>query len=302
MKTAGTSRPGTSLRWVLQRARRSTPILETPRSGGRRKLLAGLVLLLAGCAQPPPEAPTELGDLTLYLFSNFEADEEVLLAGVSNLGAFLDQGVWDDFIPGSSREGREWTPPTLTSDHFGGIPETEGVEPDEQLPVAVASWSDHAPEARAELVALRDQTPVEAPSSASYDRDFLTDIDCFTDLSCRFVRTTNVIHRDQLVLDVVYEAYKDFQWVGMPDGQQALLARSWTTEVFPEDDGQDSLDQSYNLEVWLPRPGGALGLNVVWSSVTLPAVSDDSLIASVTAGVIDQIYVATEEYLNGEGD
>ena len=53
-------------------------------------LLATTLAVFAGCT-PPPEAPTELSELSTYLFRNLEtADNGVLEAGVGNLALFFD--------------------------------------------------------------------------------------------------------------------------------------------------------------------------------------------------------------------
>ena len=58
--------------------------------------IALALVLLVGC-QPPPEAPTDLSDLSLYLFANFDDEDPLVLqAGVVNLLAFLEDfvGKW----------------------------------------------------------------------------------------------------------------------------------------------------------------------------------------------------------------
>ena len=56
----------------------------------RLLLICSLVLALSAC-KPPPEAPTELGELTLFLFANFDdPDPLVMQAGMVNILAFLE--------------------------------------------------------------------------------------------------------------------------------------------------------------------------------------------------------------------
>ncbi len=68
---------------------RREPAVAGPGSGGytagkpwriRMRALALTTLLLASaCKQAPPEAPKELVDLSFYLFSEFEAEDDVVV-------------------------------------------------------------------------------------------------------------------------------------------------------------------------------------------------------------------------------
>ena len=51
----------------------------------RSVLFSMLILVLASCGKPPPEAPKQLADLSLYLFREFDSEQEELAAGLVNL-------------------------------------------------------------------------------------------------------------------------------------------------------------------------------------------------------------------------
>ena len=257
---------------------------------------------LFGCAAPPPEAPTELGDLSLYLYREFDhEDPAVLAAGLQNLDGFLDTIASEDWDPEEGREGREWQPPVLSLEHRSELQAPEDRDAEAQLAVAVAWASPFEVTEHRALVALPDQTPVEASSSASYDRAFLSDVECFVAGDCQRLETLNTIHRDQLILDIVYEAYKDYRLVELEEGAPpVLVARSWTEERFFGEAGQNSIDQSYSLEVWLPGPTGTRRFMGYWSEMTLPAVSDTSLLLNLMGSGLDEIFQNTDGYLAGE--
>ncbi len=258
------------------------------------------LLLVAGCT-PPPEAPTDLDDLSVYLFREFESDEETLAVGLHNLDAFLTGlDCWDDFEMGKDRGDREWTLQVLQGDDLGSVAPPPTADPGSQTRVGVAAISQHPVAEHGELVALADQTPAQTSSSVVYDREFLTDVDCFVDHSCDRVDTYNTVQRQLLMLDVTYEQYKDFRWIEMPDdGGKAMLARSWAEERFVGADEDQALEQSFTAEVWMPHPDGAMLYIANWVEWTIPGITDEDMIAAMTASGIDEMFEAYEAYLDG---
>ncbi|MEE2829804.1 MAG: hypothetical protein VX498_11505 [Myxococcota bacterium] len=270
----------------------------------RRPLCALVVLLLFGCKAPPPEAPTDLGELAVYLYREFDNPEPAAMAaGLRNLDEFLGALEWTELDSSSSREGREWQLPVLAPEDRADLPEIEGASAEDQLVVGVASRSVFGVSEHLPLVGMADQTPIEAASSASYDRDFLSELDCFVEGNCDQLRTLNTVHRDQLLLDIVYESFKDFRrFEADADAGTVLVARSWTEDRFFGESGQNSIDQSYSLEVWLPRDEGALRFMTYWNQMTIPALSDSNIVLNLMGAGMDEIYQNTEDFLAGEGD
>lgn len=266
-------------------------------------LLAGALVffLWAGCT-PPPEAPTDLDDLSVYMFREFESDEEVLAAGLHNLDVFLTGlDCWGDFEMGKDRGDREWTLQVLQGDDLGGVDPPPGADPEGQTRVGVAAISQHPVVDHGEMVALADQSPAQTSSSVVYDREFLTDVDCFVDQTCDRVETYNTVQRQILMLDVTYEQYKDFRWIELPDGGGiAMLARSWVEERFEGADEDQALEQSFTAEVWLPHPDGSMLYIANWVEWTIPGITDEDMIASMTASGIDEMFEAYEAYLDGD--
>ena len=262
----------------------------------RQSLFVLLLASLAACA-PPPEAPSDLGDLSLFLFAQYETGEDVVADGLVTLNDVLlglDGVDWDAFEVTDPRDGREWSPPLLEGDDLHDV-DVPG-DPRDQLPVAVASVSDYRVADHAALVALADQTPIETESSVAYDREFLSDVACFVDGTCDRVDTHDSIHRQNIVVDLWYEVTKSYVWVDLPDDRgRAMTARSWAPTTFS--DGGDTIQQSYNIAVWLPHPRGSLRYQCLWSSWDIPEIDNDTLVINTTAEGMDERYVLTEEYL-----
>lgn len=260
------------------------------------------IILVLGCT-PPPEAPTDLSELSLFMIREFDSDEEIVAAGLENLDEFLvGLDCWDDFEMGKARGDREWTLPTVWGDDLGLIESPGSADPENQTRIGVTALSQFPPFEHGELVAMEDQAPAQTASSVVYDREFLTDVDCFVERSCDRVDTFNVIQRQLLLIDVIYESYKDFRWVEMPDGSgTAMIARSWVTERFPGvDDDDQSLEQNFSAEAWIPHPEGTMLFLANWVEWVIPGITDEDMIATLTASGIDEIFEAYEDYLSGD--
>jgi hypothetical protein len=119
---------------------------------------------------------------------------------------------------------------------------------------------------------LEDHTPVEPYSPNIYDREFEVGADCWQDQGCERMETYNVLTKSNLALSVPYEFHKHFRWVDMnlpepaevPEGEVAVnegdprwafVARSWTSESFVGESENDAINQSYTIDMWMPRNG-----------------------------------------------
>ena len=262
-----------------------------------RLFTAGLSLLLAGCT-PPIEAPTELHEVTAWLFARFETDQAgVLEAGVSNLEQALLE--LDLALPAADR-AVSLVP--LTEEHVSGLE-----RPDRSLDglVSVALPFDTAfgPEEHAELVILADQAPVEPDSPDTYDREFLapTDPSCFPDRDCRLLRTWNAITKESAVMSIPYETGRDFRWVEIGEtgsGRWALLDRSWMEQEAPGAQDQTALYQVFSLSAALPTDDGAVRYAALWTESYVLGV-DDTIIANAAADSLEATFEAVEQHLQG---
>ncbi len=257
--------------------------------------------------QPPPEAPTELGELSLYLFQHFDdPDPLVMQAGVVNMLAFLeDFEAGTDLGIDSSAADRAWQLPVIEPQHWGGAEHWDGHNPLEQLPVAVAVRSAYTGQEHAAVVGLVDQTPVESSSSARYDRTFLTDFDAWSSGDSDVVQTSNSIDRDNLLLTLTYTSLKDYRWVELPDdGGRAAVGRSWITQQYVNEpgagtDSEDTLDFFSNMEVTIPSGAGTLRYNALWGAVNLVPAIDETILVNTVRNGLQEGYENTEDYLAG---
>jgi hypothetical protein len=275
----------------------------------------GLAGLLA-CSSAPPEADAGFTDALRWLFANQGDAGADLGAGLRELEA---QTYSDMDLSASNVNDRALRPGRLRASDVRGLERPErplGAA----LPVAVAGLSDFDLDAHARLQLLADQRPVEPYSPDKFDRTFQEGADCWASRGCDALRTTNDLIKKNLLMEVPYWFYKDFRWVDLAEDGPArwgFLARSWTTEVFSGDKENAWIQQSYTVEVWIPRDGrgyrdegapadsaggGALRLLALWSETTFDGlqVSDD-LVIKTTRGGIDSNFRAVEDYLAESG-
>ncbi|MEE2828724.1 MAG: hypothetical protein VX498_06030, partial [Myxococcota bacterium] len=263
-----------------------------------------LGLALSACT-PPPEAPTELGELSLYLFANFEdPDPLVMQAGVLNLLAFLEEfedGV--DLSMDSPATERSWQLPLMETEDWGGADHWEGHDPIDQLPVATAVRSAFGAQEHSELIGLVDQTPLESSSSARYDRSFLTDFDAWLSGDDEFLRTSNSIDRENFLLTLTYTALKDYRKVELPDGGgTAVVGRSWINEQYVNGPGagtadEDTMDFFSNVELTIPGGEGSLRYNALWGAVVFRPDVDDTILINTVRNGMQEGYENTDAYL-----
>jgi len=251
-----------------------------------------LLLSLAACS-PPPEAPTELGELTTYLFANFDdPDPLVMQAGMVNMLAFLEEFESGESLEvDSSATDRSWTVPALQEEDWGGATHVAGVDPESFYAVSVAVRSAYTGAEHTPLIGLPDQLPLESSSSARYDRTFLDDFAAWSAAGEGSLRTLNDIDRDNILLTLTYECNKDYRWVTMPDGSLATIARSWISEAYVNESGagtsgEDVMDFFSNVEMTIPSGDTTLRYNALWGHVSfVPAVDDTVLVNTVRNGI-----------------
>ena len=242
-----------------------------------------LLPIFIGCAAPV-EAPTELSELTGWLFEAYDAEEDVLAAGLSNLSAQLSAPPEDGYL---------LTP--LTAANVADIDHPER-RLAEALGLAIAASSPFEPDAHIALMKLSDLTPI-SPSADQFDRSFITDPTCFP-AGCDELLTTSDIYRSNMLVSMGFTIDKDHRQVTLEDGRAALIARGWMAESAHGEDGNNHLWQSYELDIWLPAEnGGTLRMLAMWSEAEYAGVSDELGINMVRMGIKEGLS-AQDEYLS----
>lgn len=251
-----------------------------------------LASVLAAC-KAPPEAPEDLGDLSRYLYREWDAeDPEVVRVGLTNLVTFLS----DHDLTGNVND-RAWTLPDLTDEDVAGVD-----HPDRDLTalagVSVAFESVWPIEDHANVQVQADQTPYEPTAPDHYDRVFVdpTDPSCFPVRGCERLDTVNDATRQNVLMHVTFELFKDFRSLDLDDGW-AIISRSWFDQPWPGDDGKVTLFQSYSTDVWIGRGDHTWRFQSLWSESDLGfAASDETVVATVKVAT-DGIYERVDEQI-----
>ena len=257
-----------------------------------------LTLLTLLACEPPVEAPEELGDLLLFTFANFTAEEDdYLLATVDG---------YQDYLLGVDMEApaadRAVTPPILYDEDLGGATAPEGADPDAQLNVAVSASSTATLEQTLSLIVDPNQVCITADTTKYYRRTFDTDPDCFEDQTCSTLEVSNEARTESILADVWLDTQGEFRLVTTEDDQTVLFGRSWMPDKAIADDGVDSWDQRYTLDLWLPHPtqtGETLRMTTMWAAVSIATSTDDLYVAAVISG-LDEAFENAAAFLAGE--
>ena len=253
-----------------------------------------LPLLLIGsvACKRPPEAPQELDELSAHLYWSWgQEDAAEREVAVANLMAFLE---------GIDRSGnlqdRAWELSPVTEEDLWDVRWPEERNPADVLGVSVARDSDYSPEQHAWLQIQVDQVPAE-PSANAYTREFLDvdDPECFLDGSCDPLFTLNDVTRQNVLISVTFDLYKDFRWVETEHGP-ALFARSYVDQVWTGDGGNNSILQSYSCDLWMPDgDGGSWRYQTLWSESDVS--SSEALTIATLKSSIDNILETGDEVL-----
>ena len=267
----------------------------------RRSCLSLLALasLLTACptsgGEDPLPVPDFVGesDLNLYLFARFDAADPLeMQQGVEA----LEESLAAVDLTGD-QDARRWdTGSPLTPDDYGGAAIWEGADPLDQIIVSVAGRSTFDVSLHADLIPMADQTPFESSSSVEYNRTLVGDGDAFVAQTSTQLSTMNQVHRQNFILNVWYDTPKDFRWIELSDGREALVARAWLEDAFEGENGSNTLEQFTALEVRIPDAAGTVLYTTVWGFLR-PSIGDVVLANSVANG-IDEGWENTDAFLS----
>lgn len=266
-------------------------------------LLASLVALLTGC-KAPPDAPTELAELCNFIYDEAagpDEDEDLLLAGLANLDAWLQHDI------AATAEG--YTVDNLDQDIVDsldiGNPSTE-----ELIGAAVAVEQIHSARGIAIATAWANQQEVIPGNYEVYERDYSGDKDAFINREVLRVEATSYSESKwPLGITVKSTNHIQFRWVETENGW-VMIHRSWLTE--PADISYDGIkvNAQYYLSVAMPapwHPDGSIRMATNWidSDYGILPVPEDYARQQVVKSMIGQGTMIDEwltEQLSQYGD
>jgi len=255
----------------------------------------GAMLLFSACTAPV-EAPEELGELLLYLYSNYESETgDELVAGAAQMEEYL---LSIDLA--ADVDDRAVTPPLLTDEYLGEAVRPPDADPEKQVPVALSTQSANSLDDALTLIADTNQVCIANDSYLHYERDWLTDIDAFVDGSADTAETLASIRYESFIAKVWFQETQHFRRVELEDGRFVIYQKSWSDKQYESDNGSSTWDQRYALNIFLEDGDGGLLRHIsFWSSVTIPGVGDD-VIASLTKDALEEGFINEDAFLAGE--
>ncbi len=260
--------------------------------------LSVAALMLLGACKAPEDAPESISEPMVTLFSDFSGEEDRLRAATLALETALSTIELTGPL-----DGRVFTVPALTPETLGELSFPEGIDGSSQVPVAVAGQSAHPLAASIDTAVLPSQVCIESNSTVWYERNFESDAACFADGTCANLETTNAVHKKKLVIDLWYRLLKDYRAFSLEDGRRAMIARSWTDEPWVGVGGNNTLDLSFALEVWLENeadPALTDRFYAMWSGGE--SGFDDAFYATIVKMGMDEGYENADAYMSGDTD
>ncbi len=277
-----------------------------PNAGSRIPSLVlgvmGLAFVVSGCSEEffvPPDPPEQIAgihDLNTHLYRNFATTDHGVLEPA--LAQLLD--LLAEFELDAPYQERCYSLEPLDAEDVADIDHPQR-DLGAVLTVAMVMASAFTPEHNAQGVILADQRPMEPGSPDLYDRTFVdpSDPSCFPGRGCTALQTDNHILRDYLVLSLLYDMPKNYRWIEVGEvgsGQWAILARAWIQQEYETDGGSIQLNQSYTMDIFLPRDGGSLRHQAMWVEMSIEGVDDEFVLDTAAMGM-DAQFVATEEFM-----
>ncbi len=248
------------------------------------------VLSVLACSEPAV-APSEVQELTLWFFEQWDSEEpDDLETAVANLLTFADgvdlEARWDE---------RSYEVGALDPEVLDGKTE-HGRDPTVALGVGVLYHSPNPLEEHLGLQFVVDQTPMEPSSPNYYQRTITEGEACFAARTCEVLRYENDILRENVLYEVSYVMEKELMWVAV-DGvsHEAMVGRSWMPES-AHDEGKISLWQGYSIDLWVPYAQGTLRYQVSWQETEMPGLTWEQ-VSGVVASGIDDLFEAQDEYI-----
>lgn len=262
------------------------------------RLLASVfaATLVASACKPPAEAPQELGELSLFMFENFDSEDVASLdAATLNLETYLLS-----LDLKAKVDERAVTLPKLTTERLGTISPTEGADLSLQVPVGVSGVSIHDFDTNLSAVSEPNYICLDSETSKFSERTFTSDLDCFMNGECNTLSTTQWVRKESPLGKVWFQLFKDYRREALEDGRDVMHARTYLKKSYITDSGKGSWDQNYGYEIWLPTAEGDETMRFfgLWSSVQLALLGDDAWAVLVKDG-IDESFGYTDEFLSG---
>ena len=221
---------------------------------------AVLLIYLFAC-KPPVTAPEDLDGLLNFMYVHMEdEDDEALLLGMTNVFSFVDGNTE------ALEEGYDIAP--LTKETIESIGQSIDFR-EQTYGVSIAYEIPHPVEDIAECYASVNLVEIYPDTYLSYEREFITDQECFLKQECNLVQYRSIIQTSlPFNATVTTNNMVEIRWF-QTDRGTAFVQRSWMEgEAESSADWANLLAQNY-LEVSWSTETGTQSLAASWAALQL---------------------------------
>ncbi|MCP4873723.1 MAG: hypothetical protein GY898_33975 [Proteobacteria bacterium] len=231
-----------------------------------QRFLLLIALVASGCVAPP-EAPAELDELSVWLFSHHQdEDPAAMISGIDRLADFVDASLEDSL-------DEDWDISSLTEETVDDVDDVDR-STDGMVAIAVFTESDYTVDDAAFAMVGSEIDEVYPDSFSEYERTWDTDHECFLDLSCD--RTSASEHYQAefpLNLHTISELQNEYVWVEGSE-RRAMVQRNWLISPPETNSSLLEVDEQFHLNMFIESAsGGFVRLQAAWMIVTQDAVN-----------------------------
>ena len=144
--------------------------------------------------------------------------------------------------------------PTLSPETalVGDLELPEGTTPADQLGMVVFAMSEQPLADHFALLREANTICIDSETTKYGLRDYGDDLDAFLAGTTDTLSSVTPVRKENILAKVWFLLHKKYRRVTLPDGREAMLARSWTERVYVADGGSNSWSQNFTVEAWLP--------------------------------------------------
>lgn len=249
------------------------------------------LLLLFACAKERDAAPPTLDERTHDVYRTWDDAQDFDLAMVGLVDWIAENGRTDEAWLGMRLTN-------LTEDDLVQVTIPEGQDLADHVGIANSGPSAFSIDLHAAAVVEADQIWNDPSTFEVYDRSIIEgDAETFA-AGTGLVRTENeVLKGGPFGVEIPYSLRKDYRWVGLGD-RRAFVARHWISEAGCSDNGNNCVNQTFGLDVFVEDGDETLRLLTNWLYVVTAAdglLTEDARIGLVATGNQDLIVKADEE-------
>jgi hypothetical protein len=218
------------------------------------------MIFLFSCSAPI-EAPEDLNSLLSYVFTHTMDEDDVMLrAGIDNMHAFsIEHEV-------ELREG--FTVRHISQEALDSTSEDFVVDPD-LYGVSVQYFVPYAPEEIAYCNTAVNGAEVYSANYLSYEREHLSDLDCFLAQTCSTFRfRSTILSSLPFGVEMLSTYINELRWIEVGE-EMAFVQRSWMEGAAESTADWAKMNANFYFSVTLPSPDGSETIAASWAEIQL---------------------------------